>query len=132
AHSKSRRTRAQSTVPRLGPRFLLVVLQPAVAAARVHVRLQVRPRRAASKGNRTVRAISVLRPPAVDLVFLVADRIGQRAHRRRESDQEGVVSGRGAADRHGARQPRALLLRSADSGGLSDLLQTTVVARRAG
>ena len=54
------------------------------------------------EGRAAVRAVHVLRHPAVELVLVVADRRGRLAHRRRQSDQEGAVPGRGAADRQRA------------------------------
>ena len=66
-------------------------------------------------GDGAVRAVHVLRHPAVDVVLLVAARIVQHADRRREPDQEGAVPGRSAADRHRAGEHGALLPRPADS-----------------
>ena len=48
--------------------------------------------RAAHRGLRAVRAVHVLRHPAVDLVFLVDSRIVERADLGRQPDQEGAVS----------------------------------------
>ena len=43
-------------------------------------------------GDRAVRAVHVLRHPAVDVVLVVAARVVQRADRGRQPDQEGAVS----------------------------------------
>ena len=60
-------------------RLLLVVRQPAPAAADLHLRLHGGDAGRASAGARAVRALHVLRHPAVDLVLLVAARVVQRA-----------------------------------------------------
>ena len=71
----------------------------------------------ALQGHRALRAVHVLRHPALDLVLLVAERVGRGAHLRRQSDQEGAVPRRDPADRHGAGEHGALLLRPGDPGG---------------
>ena len=121
-HPDARRPGPEGAVPRLGARVLLVVLQPAAPAAGLHVRLHGGHARRAPRGHPPVRPVLLLRHPAVDLVQLVADRVGQRAHLGRQPDQEGAVPGRGAADRRGAGQPGALLPRPADPRRVPDLL----------
>ena len=74
-----RRPRPQGALPRIGPRLLLVVHQSAAAAADLHVRLHGGAADAAPDGHRAVRAVHVLRHPAVDLVLVVASRIVERA-----------------------------------------------------
>ena len=69
-----------------------------------------------------VRAVHVLRHPAVDLVLVIAARIVEHADCGREPDQESAVSRGSAADRHRAGEHGALLPRAADPGGVSDLL----------
>ena len=87
-----RRTRPQGALSRIGARVLLVLHQPAAAAPHLLVRLHRRSARRAPAGDRAIRAVHVLRHPAVDLVFLVADGVVWRPHRGRKSDQEGAVS----------------------------------------
>src|SRR6185503_1001806 len=74
---------------------------------------------------RAVLAVHVLRHPAVDLVLVVAARIVERAHRRRQSHSQGAVSRRGATDRDGARGPRPLPVRPADTGRVLPVLRGT-------
>jgi len=62
-----------------------------------------------------VRAVPLLRHPAMDLVLLVYPGILERPHRRRQPDQEGALPGRGAPDRQRAGEHGALLPGVADS-----------------
>ena len=82
------------------------------------------------EGRAALRAVHVLRHPAVDLVLVVADRGGRLAHHRRQPDQEGAVSRRGAADRQRAGEHGALLPRPADSDRVPDLLPALRPTRR--
>ena len=69
ADPEPRRARAQGALPRLGARLLLVVHQPAAAAGHLLVRVhRVLPGTHAG-GDRAVRAVHVLRHPAVDVVL---------------------------------------------------------------
>ena len=70
--SEPRRARAEGALPRLGARLPLVVHQPAAAAVDLHVRLHGDPAEP-ERGRAAVRAVHVLRHPAVELVLVVAD-----------------------------------------------------------
>ena len=83
------------------------------------------------QGDRALRAVSLLRHAAVDVVLLVVAGVLERPDLRRQPDQEGAVSGRSAADRHGGREHGALLPGPADPGRVPDLFRRADRGRRA-
>ncbi len=74
--------------------FFWSFINPLLLLLDLLVRLQDTSCRRTQGDIRAVRAVHVLRHPAVDLVLVVAARIIRRADLRRQPDQEGAVSGR--------------------------------------
>ncbi len=94
--------------------FFWSFINPLLLLLDLLVRLRGGAARHAPGRDRALRAVHVLRHPAVDVVLVVAVRVGQRADRPRQPDQEGAVPGGDPAHRHRAGEHGALLPRPAD------------------
>ena len=81
--------------------------------------------------GRALRALHVLRHPAVDVVLVVARRIVWRADLRRQPDQESAVPSRDPADRDRAGEHDPLLLRADHPGRVPRLLSAPAQLERA-
>ena len=115
------RARAEGALSRVGARVLLVVHQPAAAPARSTRSCSSTSCRRARQGHRAVRRCSCsaasCRGPGSPSSLIESSGV---ADLRRQSDQEGAVSGGDPADRDRAGEHGALLPGAADPGRVPD------------